>query len=1301
MSFVGSQRLLWAVLPVSKLELLNNRLQGSINTPGFVEALQQLHSCGLTTFAIGGASFGVVGTISPQFGAFDRLQEFAIVTTNITGSIPAELGGMRALEALMLQGNYLDGTIPAELGSLPNLRVLNLGKNGFTDVGLAMHGPIPASFERLRRLVVLSLEVNSFSGALPPHMCSNMTSLNAVSLRNNNFSGSADQFGGCTLVSLDLADNGFSGPIPRPSDDSRAWVNLVMLRLSNNKFEGQLPELQLGEASVLSSIIAPGNQLTGTIPRSWTNLPWLSTVDLSTNDVGGSLPEEFAFTSRLTQLNLRNNPKLVGTISPWFRLAGSLQTFDLRNTNVNGSLPGITRAQREAGLVPEDKLCGSDAAGLARLMNLQIVNIQATDMAAKCGENNSLGSINEALPWYLKVDSHTWQVPLRDPGFNNNTDMECPRIIQREYCVNNQLPRLFDNSSLPSWSMSPSYYHYLGCRCLKGYSAAWDWAPLPSGACTVRRLQCSPEQGLDKAAVIGVSFATSVVGMLLLGYCLYVSWYGRWGLPKLKRAYDDIKKRRDGAPKSGRVSIVITDIESYSALMVAMPLIMGKAMSVHNNAMRKAAWTHYGFIIGQEGDSFIVAFREALDAVAFCLQVQQALMRADWPQELLTHQKQLDCAAAGLTPPGQLIRDSSNHSNNSTTPRLSSYSTTSVSPLPPFGPLRSISGGAANSSGGFVAMPTELINQSSSNSSRPRSPGPTQAAQRPTSISLDGTADSLTSAGTFVTAAPGSYISSTAAAAAAAGGVAASGNGAGGVEAVSAVSLLLPGLRVRMGVASGMLGDKEDCLNCKVLEVARVVSDAGSGGQVLLDSVSFGLVKDRLEELGQVGHSGYARSSRVTGWGTPRGWLARKLKRARLSAEAIVLDMGLYSIPGFGSSHALDAAQLLPDAPADSTAAAALADAGAATAAAAQQEPPAAAPAAAAAGCLRIYQILAPRLLERAHLYGNKLQLKPGSALHDLPFFAAPGTTSASLIDQLLQQVSDFGAVYKQGSGSVKGSKVMGSKVLQGVFERQQQQQQQRQQQQGSDASRQQEAAALTTYVFCSVILPAKARLALEPSVAAQVSAIVSRVLRQCLLALTNHASAAAAAAAAEAHDTGDAGSSNGVLRACGYMCREVGGDMKYLLVFHRPRFALEWCLLVQEALLWQDWPAAVLDRPGQLEHAATGLSPAAAAAAVTASAAAERDGCAPLLFRGPRIKMGVDCGIPQAVCPDHLGRADYHSNNINMAARYEAVCAQGGQILLSESYTVEVHQVGRFVVKGQPSPVDIVQEPLSVPRTH
>jgi hypothetical protein len=73
--------------------------------------------------------------------------------------------------------------------------------------------------------------------------------------------------------------------------------------------------------------------------------------------------------------------------------------------------------------------------------------------------------------------------------------------------------------------------------------------------------------------------------------------------------------------------------------------------------------------------------------------------------------------------------------------------------------------------------------------------------------------------------------------------------------------------------------------------------------------------------------------------------------------------------------------------------------------------------------------------------------------------------------------------------------------------------------------------------------------------VAAQVSAIVSRVLRQSLLALTNHCSAAAAPpAGVGGAESGSISGSSSVLHACGYMCREMGGDMKYLLVFHRPR---------------------------------------------------------------------------------------------------------------------------------------------------
>jgi hypothetical protein len=35
-----------------------------------------------------------------------------------------------------------------------------------------------------------------------------------------------------------------------------------------------------------------------------------------------------------------------------------------------------------------------------------------------------------------------------------------------------------------------------------------------------------------------------------------------------------------------------------AALMVAMPLVMGAALSQHNNIIRKAAWMHFGYIIG-------------------------------------------------------------------------------------------------------------------------------------------------------------------------------------------------------------------------------------------------------------------------------------------------------------------------------------------------------------------------------------------------------------------------------------------------------------------------------------------------------------------------------------------------------------------------------------------------------------------------------------------------------------------------------------------------------------------------------
>lgn len=128
---------------------------------------------------------------------------------------------------------------------------------------------------------------------------------------------------------------------------------------------------------------------------------------------------------------------------------------------------------------------------------------------------------------------------------------------------------------------------------------------------------------------------------------------------------------------------------------------------------------------------------------------------------------------------------------------------------------------------------------------------------------------------------------------------------------------------------------------------------------------------------------------------------------------------------------------------------------------------------------------------------------------------------------------------------------------------------------------------------------------------------------------------------------------------------------------------ALEWCLLLQEALLWQDWPALLVqgsktpaaasgvNTPAASVHPAAAPLPAAAAARIRAAAGAGAG--ADMLLSGaagaaadgddagvrsrvltcwPRMKMGVAAGSPQSVMPDHMGRADYHGNAVNMASR-------------------------------------------------
>jgi hypothetical protein len=52
------------------------------------------------------------------------------------------------------------------------------------------------------------------------------------------------------------------------------------------------------------------------------------------------------------------------------------------------------------------------------------------------------------------------------------------------------------------------------------------------------------------------------------------------------------------------------------------PEVMFRALVMHNSVIRSAKYANCGFVLEQEGDSFTLAFYNAFDAVAFCLQVR-------------------------------------------------------------------------------------------------------------------------------------------------------------------------------------------------------------------------------------------------------------------------------------------------------------------------------------------------------------------------------------------------------------------------------------------------------------------------------------------------------------------------------------------------------------------------------------------------------------------------------------------------------------------------------------------------------
>eukprot|EP00754_Rhynchopus_humris_P013489 Rhum_TRINITY_DN14328_c13_g1::Rhum_TRINITY_DN14328_c13_g1_i1::g.83248::m.83248 len=85
-------------------------------------------------------------------------------------------------------------------------------------------------------------------------------------------------------------------------------------------------------------------------------------------------------------------------------------------------------------------------------------------------------------------------------------------------------------------------------------------------------------------------------------------------------------------------AIVFTEIIGAGAAWTAVPDLMKVTLRVHNRLVREALRQCRGEEVRAIGESFMVAFKSAGDAVTFGVKVQQSVQRcADWPEGLPAH----------------------------------------------------------------------------------------------------------------------------------------------------------------------------------------------------------------------------------------------------------------------------------------------------------------------------------------------------------------------------------------------------------------------------------------------------------------------------------------------------------------------------------------------------------------------------------------------------------------------------------------------------------------------------------------
>nr|GMD22262.1 probable LRR receptor-like serine/threonine-protein kinase At3g47570 [Ipomoea batatas] len=341
---------------------------------------------------------GLVGTISPRIGNLTFLRVLDLNSNKLYGEIPGEIGGLFRLRSLVLSVNALTGEVAKlNLSSCVHLRALLFAQNG-----LQGNLPTAFQFlANLKKLQVLSLDSNRLTGGIPPTI-GNLSSLRKLGLHKNHLKGltqnslegtlpsyiadtmpnledfyfGGNKFHGTIPISfpngsklqyLGVSDNHLVGKVPdnigRLKDlvglnleknllggindplNDLAFItslsncsNLNGFSITQNRFEGKLPNTIANLSSKLQFLVLGDNKIFGTISGGIKNLVSLIAFEAELNLLSGIIPSEIGELHKLQILSLSEN-QLSGKMPITLFNLTSLASIDLENNNFDGNIP--------------------------------------------------------------------------------------------------------------------------------------------------------------------------------------------------------------------------------------------------------------------------------------------------------------------------------------------------------------------------------------------------------------------------------------------------------------------------------------------------------------------------------------------------------------------------------------------------------------------------------------------------------------------------------------------------------------------------------------------------------------------------------------------------------------------------------------------------------------------------------------------------------------------------------------------------------------------------------------------------